>query len=453
LQLSKRLSIPPPFWDFARAGCCSGGVKVSILVAGALLASAGGLFVASRPAGGARPAAAATTRGPLIAVTASPGRRGVLVRLRRRTLRAVSPGLSTSSRFAWDYEFSPNRRVLALGDEARSRILLFDVRGWRALGGLRLPSPHPGGYGGAGDMVWVAPRRLLVLAGPPLMSQIPVVVDPVERRVVRRIRWQGWALTSDEAADGLVLLAPPPFQHGHPQVGPARLVYARVDGRVTSVRLDRIEAGEGQGDDGRGRAVYPGLAVDRHGGRAFAVAADQGLVAEVDLRTSRVAYHDLLEPAAAAKGGGGSSERFSRIVRWLGEGMLAVAGEDIPASEPPHRARLIPFGLRLVDTHDWTVRTVDREAQTFDLAGPLLLARRWHVEQGLRPMGVAAYDLNGSLRWRRFAGASALVQAPGGPMVYIDVGDRGKRRTHVVELATGRTIRVLPYMHLSLLRN
>jgi len=132
-------------------------------------------------------------------------------------------------------------------------------------------------------------------------------------------------------------------------------------------------------------------------------------------------------------------------------GLLAVTGEDLPASEPPGGVRPVPYGLRLVDTRDWTIRTVDPDAQTFDVAGGLLLARRWYAASGLNPIGVAAYDLAGNPRWRRFSGANVHVWAPGGRRVYIDVGDHGKRRTHVVELATGRSIRVVPYRRLSLL--
>jgi hypothetical protein len=286
------------------------------------------------------------------------------------------------------------------------------------------------------------------MGGPPFTGQTPVVVDPRKRRVVRRIRWRGLVLTSAATHGGLVLLAPPSLRHGRPRLGPARLVQVTVDGRVRSVRLDRIEAG--RRDDGRGRVLFPALAVDRRANRAFVVAADRGLVAEVDLGSRRVAYHDLGEPPAAANGG--LSQSFSRSARWLGASTLAVAGEDLPASEPSRRSDPIPHGLRLVDTRTWTIRTIDPEAQTFDIAGGLLLARRWYAEKGRTPMGVAAYDITGRPRWRRFSGSNATVWAPGGRQVYVDVGDHGKRRTHVVALSTGRTVRTLPHRRLTLLR-
>jgi hypothetical protein len=107
----------------------------------------------------------------------------------------------------------------------------------------------------------------------------------------------------------------------------------------------------------------------------------------------------------------------------------------VPASERRRRGSLVPYGLKLVDTQAWSIQTVDREAQTFDVAGKLLLATRWYTEQRPSPMGVAAYDLEGEPRRRRFAGSNALVWAPGGPRVYVDVGDHGERRTHVVDLS------------------
>ena len=80
------------------------------------------------------------------------------------------------------------------------------------------------------------------------------------------------------------------------------------------------------------------------------------------------------------------------------------------------------------------------------------MAWRWYAEHGRTRMGVAAYDLRGRARWRRFSGSNATVWAPGGRQVYVDVGNRGKRRTHVVALSTGRTVRTLPHRRLTLLR-
>ena len=228
-------------------------------------------------------------------------------------------------------------------------------------------------------MQWVGPRRLLVMAGPPFTGQKPVVSTRTSGG------WCGGSAgvagaCSAETQSGLVLIAPPSLRHGRARLGPARLVHVTVDGRVRSVRLDRIEAG--RRDDGRGRVLFPGLAVDRRGNRAFVVAADGGLIAEVDLGSRRVTYHDLGEPPRRPRV---ALESFLRSARWLGAGTLAVSGEDLPASEPPNRADPVPDGLRLVDTRTWTIRTVDPEAQTFDHAGGLLLAWRWYAEHRPRP--------------------------------------------------------------------
>jgi hypothetical protein len=68
--------------------------------------------------------------------------------------------------------------------------------------------------------------------------------------------------------------------------------------------------------------------------------------------------------------------------------MLAVSGGDLPASAPPSHADPVPHG-RDWSTADLDDRTLDPEAQTFDLAGGLLLGRRWYAEHGRTSMGVA----------------------------------------------------------------
>jgi hypothetical protein len=105
-------------------------------------------------------------------------------------------------------------------------------------------------------MQWASPHRLLVMSGPPFISQAPVVVNPRTWLVVRRIRWRGRVLTSEETQHRLVLLAAPPAPGARRTLGPARLVHVTIDGGVSSVQLDRIEAGEVSATTG-GSAPYP----------------------------------------------------------------------------------------------------------------------------------------------------------------------------------------------------
>jgi hypothetical protein len=207
--------------------------------------------------------------------------------------------------------------------------------------------------------------------------------------------------------------------------------------------------------------VEPALAITRDGRRAYVVAAHGRLVAEVDLRRWRVAYHevtepvsawrrlmDLVEPPAHAKEPGDMSVRYAEV---LPNGAIAVTGEDSRATDPPHGAQPIPWGVHLIDPRTWTARTVDADAQFFTTAGGLLLARRWSLRGGQRPIGLRAYDTAGELRFARFEGADTIVRGAAGRFAYVEVKRRGRRRIHVLDLASGRTVRTLPWRELRLL--
>jgi hypothetical protein len=70
-------------------------------------------------------------------------------------------------------------------------------------------------------------------------------------------------------------------------------------GRLRELRLGRIEAGTWRTGPRRWRNVEPGLAVSGAGDRAYVVAADGRLVADVDLRAWRLAYHEVSEARSA----------------------------------------------------------------------------------------------------------------------------------------------------------
>jgi hypothetical protein len=173
----------------------------------------------------------------------------------------------------------------------------------------------------------------------------------------------GEVIVYQPSAVGVLLLL------GRPSaIGPATLVRVDPAGRVHRTPPAQIAAGsvpprpDLPEAEPLQRHAVPGLAVDDLGRRVFVVAAGEALVAEVDLRSGRVVYHQLrehvsllgrvrdwLEPPAQAK----ASEGATRAARWLGNG-LSVAGQDEFAD-----GRVQPFGLRLIDTADWTWRTPD----------------------------------------------------------------------------------------------
>ena len=384
--------------------------------------------------------------GTLLGVAES-GARARLLRLRPGTLEQVGPPLRMRARFVWDFAISPDGHRLAVGSDQRSEIELFDLRRWRRLGVVRLPGPHPGGYGGATGLVWSTPRRLLALAGPPFTRASPVVVDPQARRVVHRSRWRGRPFDWKKAAGRLVFVSAP---YGGTTPGHARIATFSAGGDLRERRLGRIEAGYWRERRGPARSYQPGLAITESGGRAFVVATDGRLVAEVDLRDLRVDYRELSDRASAAKGE--PLESRWRHAELLENGALAVSGEDVPAVRPPQRPRSVVYGVRLIDPLTWTVRVVDGQAQDFTAAGETLLARRWAYRDGLAPIGLRGYDNIGRLRFSRFAGADTTVRGIAGGLAYVDVRRPGaKRRIHVLDLATSRTLRVLPWRKVRLL--
>jgi hypothetical protein len=228
-------------------------------------------------------------------------------------------------------------------------------------------------------------------------------------------------------------------------------------------RLTRIPAGSGEPANGPAQDLTPALAVDWRRGRAYVVSTDGRLVAEVDLRSWQLTYHelseartawqrlrDLIEPAAHAKGTPVKVRtRFGEV---LPNGAIAVTGEDRPPVRHPAVPRPVPFGLRLIDPRTWTVKTVDAESQDFTVAGGIVLARRWSMgDDGLRGIGVRAYDTAGTRVWSRFEGADTIVRGAAGRLAYVEVEESGRRGIHVLELPTGRTVRTLPWQELRVL--
>jgi hypothetical protein len=382
-----------------------------------------------------------------------------LVWLRPGTLRPASPPLRLEEDFISDFALSPDGKRLAVGSEMQSRVELVDLRGWRSLGTIALTGARPAANGGASGLVWARPRRLLALSGLAHGAPAkPVVVDPWRRRVLHVSDWRGRPVQSRAAGDRLVFLAAP---QGRSTPGRARLVSFDAAGRLRELRLGRIEAGTWKTGRRSWRHVEPALAVTRRGDRAYVVAADARLVAEVDLRLWRLAYHELSEPVSAwrrlfdlvdppahAKEPVDSSVRHAEV---LANGAIAVTGEDHPATDPPHGAPSIPYGVRLIDPRDWTVRTVDREAQAFTAAGGVVLTRRWSYRDGQPPIGLRAYDTAGALRFARFEGADTIVRGAAGRRAYVEVKRAGRRRIHVLDLDTGRTERVVRWREIRVL--
>lgn len=375
-------------------------------------------------------------------------RAGQLVRLDARSLEPTGPSVPLRRFVSFGWSFSPDRAQLVLGG-FRPALRFVDGRRVRTLGDLEL-----GGRGTVVATAWPRPRRVLAAVQPRPGTLRLVVVDPVARRVLmsRPLAPKSEVVDAASSSRGLALLLAPPAS-----VGPARLVVARADGSVGSVRLDAIAAGT-RAKPVRGgslpvdRRWLPGLAVDASGGRAFVVGGGAP-IAEVDLETMQVAYHRLaepvsllgrlrewLEPRAFAKG---ASEGPVRTVHWLGDGLLAISGWDARGTEKP-----IAAGLKLVDTRAWSVRTLDEAAGQITIAGRILLAHGFRFAAGL-----TAYDREGRRLWHAFGRATIGNVEASGNRVYVYRYFRlAPGRVIVLDLRTGERLRTVEQSWFQLVR-
>jgi hypothetical protein len=279
-----------------------------------------------------------------------------------------------------------------------------------------------------------------------------MTIDLATRRVRATTDLWGEPAGVGRTGDALVVLETP-----RNAIGLARLTLIGGDGDVRSVPLERVSAGTSvKSDSGGGEPLVthrvPALAVDPGGERAYVVQPD-GPAAEIDLRTLQVAYHDLnaprsllsrlsswLTPPAEAK----ASEGPRRDGRWLGGGLIAVTGSDDSRVVDPKgnvSYRTAPAGLAIVDTHDWTVQTLDPRADAVEVGGGVLLATAAYSNGP--PMGLAAYGPDRKLKFRLFPHRTVWVPAVLAGRAYVSTGfDKvsGADRIAVVDLASGRVV-------------
>src|SRR5918999_5432377 len=372
-------------------------------------ARSGSAYAAAR---GAPSDACARPGGPLYGIVRATGGR-ILARIGRRTLRA-RPSLQIplpTGVYGESWAFSPTCDAVALGGH-RGRVLLVDLERGRPAGTLAL---------GARSMVsavaWPRPDRLMALAGPFEAQRAITVSVPGDR------------------------------------IGTATLVLANPDGGLLRVPLPRIRAGFDEvGPVRMARQITPGLAVDTAEGRAYVVAANEPLVAEVDLAGGTATYHRLRGGGGAASGpvaSKGLAYGAFRTARWIGDGTIAVSGE-LTRTRPDRRraarkprtvTRTDPYGLRLIRTADWTATTLNPLFKSFTVAGDLLLGMNAEPAalSEAEATGLVGYGLDGRRRFTRFRGAGrAWLRDVAWPYAY--VREISPRRTLVVDLRNGRTV-------------
>jgi hypothetical protein len=300
------------------------------------------------------------------------------------------------------WSFSPDGKRLAIGSEGAADLRFVDVRKMRVLG-------HVASRTGIrpGHVRWLSAHRLLTTG-----KNVVAVIDPQRLRVVRRTTLPGVVNGGARLPEGLALLLGQDING----FAPAKVAVVDAEGRSRSVTLDRISIGFfHSGDQYEDRR--PGFTVDASTRRAFVVGADY-TIAEVDLRTLAVTYHGGSErsPAKVLPGP-------VRNARWLGNGLLAIAGSNAVKLD----------GLRIVDTRDWSTRIVDAESFYLTLADGVLVGSSFWV-----PPEVVVYGLDGALHYRMKLEGSGTRFSVSGRYGYVCSGASLSR---VIELASGATLR------------
>lgn len=412
-----------------------------------VVALVGAVSVPRSAATEAGPARVAKTVAPILGVSyRSAG--GTLAWFEPMALRMIPGRKAALGGHSGSWSFSGDRRFLALGScgaagAVSPGIRFVDARAMRVLGDLPLSQFR----GCASALTWLRSDRLLAVVSVDTANESELrVVNPRTRRVVRRSLLPARPAAVGRTRRELVLLLP-----SFGEFAPARLAVVDSEGATRIRAVERVLAGtivDETTTDYRARTIQPGLAIDPDGRRAFLVPA-AGPVAEIDLETLAVSYHELdrpsllgrllqwLTPAVQAK----AIEGPVREARWLGDGMLAVSGTDYSVEARDGETRLVetPAGLSLIDTRSWTSRLLEPDASGFAVAPGLVIAQggRWdtELERGFGP-GLHAFGLDGHERWRLHAGEYRWMDiAASVGYVYSDGG-----RADVVDLETGTVV-------------
>jgi hypothetical protein len=373
---------------------------------------------------------------PLIAVDRADGAKWLRL-LDPVTLRPQSRRMR-GFREAFTGARSPDGRRFAVGSnfDRSGAIRVIDLRRRRSERIVELGRPGPV------LVEWPAPNRIVGIAGRPYTRYEISVVDPFTARVRARHHFRGWLLSHEPTAAGVAVLLGP-----ERRVGAARLLVAEASGGVRSITVGRIEAGGDSGRARRPRYRQPGLTVDPAGERAYVVAArERPLVAAVDLRTGAVEYHEPAE-APTARAAKGNIDARGRDARWLGSDSIAVTGFR---TRPERRGDRFPppdepYGVRLIDTSDWTIRTLAERPNQLLVTGDRLLAhgtiwsRNWRHSEST---GLLVFDAEGRPLFTRFRGQELLIAGATDDHAYVWV--RRAKTLHVLDLDDGRTLRKTP---------
>jgi hypothetical protein len=289
-----------------------------------------------------------------------------------------------------------DRAVFTIG-RSQDRLRFLDMRRMRFVGGVRI--------GHVQGSLWREARRLVLLAG----SERPSVflVDPLTRRARLTQTLDGSVTAVARSATRLAVLLNP-----RERIGPATLAIIDANGNVREVPLPSIRAGGEIVDAATysSRWQVPGLAIDPAGRHAVVVPA-VGSVAHVDLETLDVALHSTKARTLARQRK--RMEGWLRSATWFGPHLVAVTGTDY--SPVGNSVRRTAAGVTLIDTRDWSARTIEPGATSVAVAGDRLLVSggTWNEPSGNEGMGLSGYGPDGTKRFHLFGQAYVYVELVG----------------------------------------
>jgi hypothetical protein len=358
--------------------------------------------------------------------------RPVLVRLNAVTLQARGRALDLGQPPISTWVRSPEGDRLALGSGDVARLMFADLRAMRLISRRDL-----GPRGHVAALAWPSPRRVVAaLSG----THVEIlVVDPASGRLLTEHRLPGLVTRAARSPDGLVLLLSP-----NDRIGRATLVVATPTGFRTAALP--LESGVSPPD-----VSEPGLVVSPDGRRAFVVPGG-ARVLEVDLRTLAVTEHELsepvslfgrlrswLDPTALAKG---PLKGPVRVARWLGGDRVVVAGFNNRAGE--HGTVYEAAGVRLIDTRNWSVRTLAEDASDALIAGDTVLAfGGTQGPAGLRGVGLYGFGSDGRERFHLFEDRFVAVVSAVDRYAYVAEQSEAETRIEVVDITSGRVVRTV----------
>src|SRR6476661_887432 len=241
-------------------------------------------------------------------------------------------------------------------------------------------------------------------------------IDPVRRRVVQRLDLGGATGGRALVGNTAVVLVTPSGRFGPPKV-----VITGPKGPSRTVVIDHFSFGSVSTAAADGSLSFdvrdPAFAVDPVRRHAYVI-GDGLQTADVDLGPGDVAYHGSVRRLAKAMNG------WTRTARWLGDGLIGVAGSDSQTVGTGASAKIetTPFGVHVLDTQAWTSRPIDTVSTGVLASGTTILA--YHE-------GWSAYDRDGRHRydialagndWLSVAGARGYICDQRSAVAVIDLG-------------------------------